>query len=36
VLGGVFDTRPWSRGMHCSVRIDPSGCIAFPADTGTN
>lgn len=36
VLGGVFDNRPWTRGTHCSVRIDPAGCIAFSVGTGTN
>ena len=30
VLSGVFDTRSWDRGAACSVRIDPTGCLAFP------
>jgi iron(III) transport system ATP-binding protein len=31
VLSGVFDTRSWGRGAHCSLLIDPAGCLAFPA-----
>ncbi|MDQ1572118.1 MAG: iron(III) transport system ATP-binding protein [Actinomycetota bacterium] len=29
-LTSVFDTRPWSRGSDCAIRIDPDGCIAYP------
>jgi iron(III) transport system ATP-binding protein len=31
VLSGVFDSRSWGRGAHCSLQMDPAGCIAFPA-----
>jgi ABC-type spermidine/putrescine transport systems, ATPase components len=30
MLRSVFDARSWSRGSHCTVRIDPEGCIPFP------
>jgi iron(III) transport system ATP-binding protein len=34
-LTSVFDVRPWTRGTHCAIVIDPDGCIAFPTATRT-
>jgi len=33
-LGVVFDTKSWTRGGNCALRIDPSGCIAFSRTDG--
>jgi iron(III) transport system ATP-binding protein len=35
VLTSVFDERAWARGERCLVRIDPEGCMAFPASSVT-
>jgi len=32
-LVGVFDVQGWPRGARCLLRIDPSGCMAFPSQT---
>ena len=31
-LVGVFDVQAWPRGTQCLLRIDPDGCLAFPAE----
>jgi iron(III) transport system ATP-binding protein len=31
LLTSVFDERAWARGDQCTVAIDPTGMIAFPA-----
>jgi ABC-type Fe3+/spermidine/putrescine transport system ATPase subunit len=30
-LTSVFDASPWTRGARCRLRLDPAGCLAFPA-----
>ncbi len=35
VLTSVFDERAWARGEECLVKIDPEGCMAFPASPVT-
>jgi iron(III) transport system ATP-binding protein len=30
-LVGVFDVQAWPRGTRCLLRIDPTGCLAFPS-----
>jgi iron(III) transport system ATP-binding protein len=32
-LTSVYDPRPWTRGTDCLIRIDPGGCMAFPAES---
>jgi iron(III) transport system ATP-binding protein len=34
-LVGVFDVQAWPRGTRCLLRIDPDGCLAFPAEDHT-
>ncbi|MBR7825888.1 ABC transporter ATP-binding protein [Actinospica sp. MGRD01-02] len=29
-LTSVFSARPWARGTHARLSLDPTGCIAFP------
>ncbi|MCU1469363.1 MAG: hypothetical protein JWQ39_512 [Glaciihabitans sp.] len=31
-LVGVFDVQAWPRGTRCLLRIEPDGCLAFPAE----